>query len=52
MPYLLTETNVLVNSKPDLSPRARPQGIFWMGKFSTPGHKESVKPLPLGKKSR
>ena len=38
---------VLVNSKP-----GKPLGNFLIGQFPNPGHKESVKPRPLGQINR
>ena len=39
--------NVSFNSKPD-HPLGTYPGEFSMDEFLTPGHKESMKPLPLG----
>ena len=49
--YLLMH-NVSVNSKPD-HPPGKPQGNFCERENSPhPGHKESAKPRPQGKKNR
>ena len=52
MPYLLTDTHVSVNYKPDIPPHPQPdpRNSFNGRILHCPGHKESAKPCLWGKK--